>query len=162
MSTVRTVGIILAVVAFAFFWGGRETSRFIIYETDTAEAVAVTPPAEVRQPPVTCLTVPAGIVSDITGGLTVGGGGSLRGARAVRSGSHRNAYFVSADIQGSGMNDSKDVGTWIVSGTLANPGTYASVNSYANEFSVFPNAGRQRSSASMSDPGARESARCVP
>lgn len=52
---------------------------------------------------VDCLNVPAHKVDQIEAGLTVQGGGSLRKAEAVRSGAHRSVYFVSADLEGPGL-----------------------------------------------------------
>lgn len=108
-----------------------------------------------------CLSVPADIVADVESGLTVDGGGELAFARAVRSGAHEKAWFVSADLVGDGLEGGNDVATWIVTGLYSGGGMVLSVDAMAQEFSVYPDAERTAASATMADPGARASQRCV-
>lgn len=111
---------------------------------------------------VDCLDVPAHTVEKIESGLTVQGGGSLRDARAVRSGAHRSAYFVSADLEGPGLEGPGHLATWIVTELEERAGMVLSVSGQAKEFSDWGDASTTDARATMSDHGARESRACVP
>jgi hypothetical protein len=54
-------------------------------------------------------------VNAIATGLTVQGGGTLRNAQAVKS-NDKPVWFISADIDGPGMDEEDDIGTWAKSG----------------------------------------------
>jgi len=98
------------------------------------------------------------LLNNIASGLEVSGGGTIGRGGAVRSGAHSNGYFVAAEIQGAGMDD--QVAVWFTN-RLDGSGMLFSVDNMAQEFSVFPDAGRTVAEATMSDPGARESRTCV-
>lgn len=57
-----------------------------------------------------CDRAPAALLSAIETGLTVTGGGSLSNGYIVRSSDYEQVYFVAAQIEGEGMDDS--VGVW--------------------------------------------------
>lgn len=111
---------------------------------------------------VDCLDVSAQTVEKIESGLTVQGGGSLQDARAVRSGAHRSAYFVSADLEGPGLEGPGHLATWIVTELEGPGGMVLAVSGQAKEFSDWGDASTTDARATMSDPGARESQACVP
>ena len=85
---------------------------------------------------------------------------TLRNAWAVKSGAHENAWFVSAEIDGPGLEGAGHVGTWFVT-PLAGAGMILAVPEVATEFSQFGNASTTDAQATMSDAGARDSRRCV-
>lgn len=106
------------------------------------------------------LTVPTAKVEWIANGLTVPGNASLRNARAVRSGVHADAYFVSADIEGPGFEGPGHVITWFVTNLNGSAGIVNSVDDLAKEFTDWPDASKTAAVATMSDEGASESRRC--
>ena len=59
-----------------------------------------------------CLEVSQFIISNIESGLDVYGGGSLRNAKAVKSNDFESVYFISTDIQGSGLEGDDDIATF--------------------------------------------------
>ena len=107
---------------------------------------------------VECLTPSSRLLRDIASGLTVAGGGSLGASGAVKSGAHANAFFVTARINGPGMDG--DVGVWATT-RLDGSGMIFAVDAIARAFSVFPDGGRTQAAFSMSDPGAQQSRGCV-
>lgn len=107
-----------------------------------------------------CLTVSTAKVEWIASGLTVPGNASLRNARAVRSGAHADAYFVSADIEGPGFEGPGHVITWFVTNLKGSSGIVNSVDDLAKEFTDWPDASKTAVAATMSDEGAFESRRC--
>lgn len=127
-------------------------------------AVACSPPddeqaAEASE--VDCLTVPPSKVDQIESGLTVQGGGNLRSAEAVRSGAHRSVYFVSADLEGPGLEGPGHLATWAVTELNDTGGLVLAVSGQAKEFSDWPAGEQTDARTTMSDPGARESQSCV-
>lgn len=109
-----------------------------------------------------CLQVPPEKVSQIEAGLTVYGGGSLQHARAVRSGAHEHVYFVSADLEGPGLEGPGHLATWAVTRLDGSGGMVLAVSGQAKEFSDWPDGEKTDARTTMDDPGARESQDCVP
>lgn len=108
-----------------------------------------------------CQVPPAALMAAIASGLSkVSGGGTLRDAAAVRSDDFKSAYFVSAEIDGPGIEDDGDVGTWVTN-RLEEPGLIYSVNAVAKSFSDWGDGGRTDASFSMSDDGAEASQDCL-
>jgi hypothetical protein len=109
-----------------------------------------------------CENVPQGLVNAIASGLTVQGGGTLSHARAVKSDDYRKVYFISADIDGPGLEGSDDVGTWSKSGPVrVGDGLIFAVDAVANEFSDWGDGRTTDAMLSMEDDGAEESQDCV-
>lgn len=100
----------------------------------------VEPPAKTNP----CVGVSTNMVSEITKGLTVTGGGHLRNARAIKSEHRENVYFISAEIDGPGMWGDGEIGTWIVN-TLEpieyEYGTSMALNSYSGNGLPHSNLG---------------------
>lgn len=111
--------------------------------------------------PTTCLAVPTVLVDGIQEGLTVHGGGWLTDAQAVRSGDFSQVYFVSARINGPGLDG--PVGTWATNDLQAGSvgGVIFAVDALANEFSDWGDGRQGTAELSMSDHGARQSQTCV-
>jgi hypothetical protein len=108
-----------------------------------------------------CKGVPPALVNAIATGLTVPGGGTLRKAQAVKS-NDKDVWFISADIDGPGMHEEDDIGTWAKSGPLAvGDGLILSVGSLAQEFSDWGHGDTTDANLAMDDDGAQESYDCV-
>lgn len=142
---------IAAFTAFGWFLGRSEIS-------DPSPAPA---PQAAAAPQSACLPVPAEMVELIASGLIVNGGGMLRDAWAVASGAHKQMYFISAEIDGPGMEREGDIGTWASNRLEGRQGILMAVPATATEFSKWPDGSRTDAQLSMSDPGARESQACV-
>jgi hypothetical protein len=107
--------------------------------------------------------VPPALTQAIAEGLTLTGGGStLTNAKAVKSNDYQRVYFISADIDGAGLEGPDDIGTWAKNGPLrVGEGLILSVDSVATEFSDWPDAATTDFMLSMQDDGAEESKDCV-
>jgi hypothetical protein len=109
-----------------------------------------------------CDAAPKPLVDAIATGLTVQGGGTLRQAQAVKSEDFERVYFVSAEIDGAGMEGLGDIGTWAKSGPLrVGGGLILSVDPAAIEFSDWGDGGKTDAQLSMEDDGAEASRECV-
>ncbi len=106
-----------------------------------------------------CEPASEGLVTAISDGLSVSGGGSLADTVIVKSTAFENAYFVAADIEGSGTAG-REVGVWVTNDT-AGGGAIYSVIALASEFSSWGPGGQTDAAFSMSDDGASEAEACV-
>lgn len=107
-----------------------------------------------------CETAPAALVQAISTGLTITGGGSIRNAKAVKSAAFEKVWFVSADLEGSGLEGSDDIATWATNG-LNGVGMIFAVGAVANEFSDWGDGGTAGAKLSLSDDGAQASIDCA-
>lgn len=105
-----------------------------------------------------CEGVTGTLLTNLSEGLTVTGGGRVSRATAVKSGAHAEAYFVAGIIEGSGLDHT--VAVWATN-RLDGSGVIFSVDAFAKEFSVWPDGGRSAAGFSMSDPGASEARACL-
>ncbi len=108
-----------------------------------------------------CLPVPSSMAQVLADSLTVQGGGSISATAAVRSEDFDNIYFISAEIDGPGMEGTGDVGVWSSNRLEGGQGMIFAVNGIANEFSVFPSGPDSSANITMSDDGAQEAASCL-
>ena len=108
-----------------------------------------------------CESVPASMVSVLADALTVGGGGSIGNAAAVRSGSFERLYFIAAEIDGPGLEERGDIGVWASNRLEGGAGMIFSVNAMAEEFSQFGSGRTTDANITMSDDGARAAEDCV-
>ena len=109
-----------------------------------------------------CTGVPRGLVHEIATRLTAQE--TLRKVRAVRSRRFRRAvWFVSAEIDGPGLDGDHDIGTWAKTGPLAaGGGLILSVDSvFAQVLSGWPSGETTWVGVTMDDDGALASRRCV-
>lgn len=88
-------------------------------------------------------------------------GVTLRNAKAVRSNSFESVYFITADLQGPGLEGSTDLVTFATNRLDNGGGILMSVDSVAKEFFVFPDASTTDAGITMSDDGAVKSQECV-
>lgn len=108
-----------------------------------------------------CESVPADIVAGIESGLTVAGGASLRGAKAVRSQDYQKVWFVAADIQGDGMEGNSQIAVWATNSIAsAGAGMIFAADGLAKEFSEWGAAGIG-DQFSVTDEGVAEAKECV-
>ena len=107
-----------------------------------------------------CEDVPHGLVEGIEKGLTVQGT-TLTNAWAVKSEVFKRLYFVSAEIDGPGIDGSGQIGTWAKRGSLGDGGGVMSVDGYALEYSDWADGTRSDAELSITDDGAQESRDCA-
>ncbi len=152
----RTYGLSVVCVLLALSGcGGSEPSP----EADEQEAPATTE-EESR-----CDPAPKPLLAAIAEGLTVQGGGSLRNGHAVKSEDLKSVYYVSADIQGAGLQGNADIGTWATNSLTPGDGLILAADAVAKEFSDWGAAAQPGSDAaevmSMENDGAEESKACA-
>lgn len=159
--------IIIVVAALVFagvvLSGGEDESPAPATDAPPAAAAAETEAAEppATEPESRCVPVSQPKLDAIASGLTVTGGGALRDAWAVRSSDFEKVWFVSAEIDGSGIEGDGDVGTWATNEISSEAGLIYSVGGIANEFSDWGDGGATDAGFSLSDDGAGESAECA-
>jgi len=107
-----------------------------------------------------CVDVPEDVIKKIESALTVGGGGSLRNVQAVKSKDFGSVYFISGDLQGSGLEGDNDIATFATN-KMNYLGLTLSVNTVASEFSDWPAGKTTDWNLNMSNHGANESQNCV-
>ena len=107
-----------------------------------------------------CLEVPEAVVASLNEGFNTEGL-ILRNAKAVKSSDFESVYFISADIQGAGLEGEDDIATFTTNSLESGGGIYMSVDRVAKQFSVFPDASNTDAKATMSDDGAEQSRDCV-
>ena len=107
-----------------------------------------------------CLEVPEAVVASLNEGFNTEGL-ILRNAKAVKSNDFESVYFISADIQGAGLEGEDDIATFTTNSLESGGGIFMSVDGVAKEFSVFPDASTTDAKATMSDDGAEQSRDCV-
>lgn len=106
-----------------------------------------------------CEDVPYQVVGWLEQGLSLPGG--VRDAQAVRSEDFSKVWFISADIQGEGIDGDGPIGTWTTTSIdPSEPRGFASVDDTALQFSNWANGPRTQANLSMSDDGAQESVEC--
>ena len=111
-------------------------------------------------PPIACEEVGPALTEALATSLTVQGGGTIRGARAVRSNRHNNAYYVAAEIDGPGLESAGDVGLWATN-SLTDPDLLYTVDNVARAFSSLGDGRSTPSAFSASDPGAVAALACA-
>jgi hypothetical protein len=84
---------------------------------------------------------------------------SLENGQVVKSRDHNDIYFVSAELEGPGLFDPGDIGTWA---TTSPGGAEAifSVDEIAKDYTTWGN-GTAMAGLSLDDDGAKESRDCV-
>ena len=115
-------------------------------------------PSAPQSPPIACEEIGPKLLESLATSLTVQGSGTIRGARAVRSSAHANAYYVAAEIGGPGMKSA--VGLWATN-SITDPDLLYSVNNMAITFSEWGDGRRTDAAFSASDPGARAALACA-
>jgi hypothetical protein len=106
-----------------------------------------------------CEAVSGVLVAAIKAGLTVTGG-TLRNAKAVRSKDFEKVWMVAADIQGSGMEGSEDIGVWATN-SLQGDGLVFAIDGFAQEFSDWGHGDTTDANITQAADGVQEAKDCV-
>jgi hypothetical protein len=108
-----------------------------------------------------CEEVPRALVNTIAGRLTAQE--RLRNARAVKSGDFKSVWFISAEIDGPGLDGDGEIGTWAKTGPLAvGAGRILSIDTvFAQQLSGWDAGDTTYADVTMADDGAAESRHCV-
>lgn len=108
-----------------------------------------------------CEEVPRALVNTIAGRLTAGE--RLRSARAVKSSDFKSVWFISAEIDGPGLDGDGEIGTWAKTGPLgAGAGRILSIDTvFAQQLSGWDAGDTTYAGVTMADDGAEESRHCV-
>ncbi len=107
-----------------------------------------------------CLSVPDVIAQRLNDGLNIKGGGSIRNLQAVKSNDFASIYFISGDLQGSGLEGEGDIATFVTN-KMDETGLTLSVDAVATEFSDWPDVATTNLGVSMGGDGYNESRNCV-
>lgn len=131
--------------------------------TETEEAAEED--EEEPAPSAECVEVPADLVAALEEGFNTAGV-TLRNAYAVKSDDLQNAWFISGDLEGPGLEGEDEIATWAKSGELeVGGGLLIASEAIAREFSDWGEAAQPGSpaaeAASMENHGAEESQACV-
>ena len=84
---------------------------------------------------------------------------SLENGQVVKSRDHSDIYFVSAELEGPGLFDSGDIGTWATTSTGGAEAIF-SVDEIAKDYTTWRD-GTAIAGLSLDDDGAKESRDCV-
>lgn len=106
-----------------------------------------------------CEDVPDFIVQRLEDSLNTEGI-TLRNIKAVKSNDFESVYFISADLQGPGLEGENDIATFATN-KLDYSGLTFSADYVAKEFSDWPLGSTTKFNISMSNDGAQESKDCV-
>ncbi len=80
---------------------------------------------------------------------------------AVKSTDFKNVWIVAAMIYGPGMEKGVGPGIWAISGDPDNPGIILSVDNYAKEFSIWPDASKTSADIRITADGVGDTMRCA-
>jgi hypothetical protein len=106
-----------------------------------------------------CENAPEFIVQRLEYGLNTDGV-TLRDVKTVKSNDFESVYFISADLQGPGLEGENDIATFSTN-KLDSSGLIFSVDNIAEEFFDWPLGSTTDANITMSDDGAQESKDCV-
>lgn len=84
---------------------------------------------------------------------------SLENGQVVKSRDHSDIYFVSAELEGPGLFDPGDIGTWATTSPGGAEAVF-SVDEIAKDYSIWRD-GTAIAGLSLDDDGAKESRACV-
>lgn len=133
-------------------------------ETEPANTSGWTPYAPVTDGPASqrlserCESAASDLTTPLTNGLEPEGL-QLTSAFVVKSSDHDSVYFVSAEVEGPGYENSGDVATWASTSRYGGDLLYA-VDELANELSTLRD-GREVARLSTGDDGVQLSRDCV-
>jgi hypothetical protein len=160
-----TIAVLLASVAVLVVGCTGESTSAPQGEPARTSGEETTPVEETTMETSLCEKVPKSLVRAIESGLTVQGGGQLKGAKAVKSNDFESVYYVSAELQGPGLEGSGDIATWATNSLKAGEGLILAADAVAKEFSDWgADVGEGSAPAetmSLDNDGAEESRACV-
>lgn len=132
----------------------------------TTEAPATTEAPEPTSTPeptpteeaLACLDVPADVLTRIATGAQDGTGFAPVRASAFQSPNHGEVYLVALEFAATGVDNS--VGVWAANG-LTEPGLTLSVDGFAKEFTVWPDASTTDAAIDVTSDGVAEAKECL-
>lgn len=145
----RAAAFALVVAALAGCGGEEEEG---VPSPAATETTAAEPVQESR-----CEAATTDVMTPLGNKLTLAGG-RVRNGQLVKSRDHESLYFLSAEIDGEGLEDPGDVATWATENRFGGGAIYA-VDELAQEHSDWSDAAAI--DASLDDDGAEESRNCV-
>ena len=80
---------------------------------------------------------------------------------SVRSKDYESVYMLACLIYGPGIEEGVEPGVWAHGGEPDNPAIIMSVNGFAKEFSVFPDASKTDAQITLSAHGVSEAEACA-
>ena len=107
-----------------------------------------------------CAPASGTLLAAISQGLTVSGGGTLRSGYVVKSNDFAKVWMVAAEIDGSGMEKSGDVGVWATNDPNG-AGMIFAVDGMAKEFSDWGDGSKTDAQFSLSDDGISVAKACA-
>jgi hypothetical protein len=132
--------------------------------TETADSDNRTESPQATAAPTTvtgrCEKVSSAVLNAIAEGLTVTGGGTLRGGYAVKSKDFSKVYMVAADIQGTAMEGNGEIGVWATN-SLDGTGLILAVDGLAKEFSDWGHGDTTDANITQSSDGVSEARECA-
>lgn len=108
-------------------------STLVWNSIDVSDSTVETPEVVVE-----CLNASQELVVRLNDGLNINGGGSLTNVKAVKSNDFANAYFVSGELYGPGLEEKGDIATFLTN-KLDGTGPTFTADAVATEFSEYPN-----------------------
>jgi hypothetical protein len=106
-----------------------------------------------------CIPADTNVTTPITNKLTVEGA-HIDYGRAVKSEDFERMYFLSAELEGSGLDGRDDIATWATESIGGSEPIYA-VDNVAKKYSDWRDGAKTKFKLSLSQDGARESRDCV-
>jgi hypothetical protein len=146
--------IIVATAALAVSACGGDTNE------ESASGTAQKQSSQSQQAKTKCQRASRRLLDAIETGLTVTRGGNLRRGYIVQSKDFEKVYMVAADIQGSGMQGSDDIGVWATNSPQGEGVIYA-VDGFAQEFSDWGDADKIAAAIDQTADGVEEARSCA-
>lgn len=108
-----------------------------------------------------CLSVPPQLTATIQAGIQYTSGEiTLREAYAIPSREYEAVYFVSADLEGLGLDGPEQIATWAVE-KLDDPKTIFSIDGLSRQFSHFAHAESHDPTIRVDSDGYLDTRRCT-
>jgi uncharacterized membrane protein YeaQ/YmgE (transglycosylase-associated protein family) len=163
--------IALGVIGFLIFGGILNAVSPVADKTPTAKpepAKVNTIVPETKAPTLVaakstrCIAASAGQFANIQDGIKgKQATNSIKTAWAVKSNDFSNVYMVAARIYGPGMEGKEPIGVWAINGDPASPGLTLSVDSFAKQFTSYPDASKTQAAITQSADGVSEVKTCA-
>jgi hypothetical protein len=144
----------IAFLALPFLWIiGTLLPQDAETKTDSGNSsVASSPSANVQ-----CIAIPSLVLADIASGEESGVGMTPIAGYAVKSPDYSNVYFLAIQFSASGIDD--QVGVWARNGI--DTGIIMSVDSIAQNFTVWPDADGTDAAIATTDPSVSSAKSCL-
>lgn len=153
--------LLLGLATAALLAGCSNTGAVEADESDTTEGPAKAAPAntEEKAPADNCLKVSAAMAEAIGSGEESGVGMKPGVIAAVKSPDFAKVYFIAMKFGASGIDD--QVGVWASNSVKPGGGILMSVDGFAQQFTVWPNADGTDAAISKADPSVAAAKACL-